>query len=98
LVCPVKVITANKLSLGEVVYWTKSRGWQPSLQQAQVLEDADAEGALELAAESVKRCEVVAPYAFPVRVEQGRIIALSAREQIRARGPSVRLDVGKQAA
>lgn len=95
---PVKVITANELTFGDVVYWTKARDWQPSLQQAQVLDDDDADGALELAAESVKRCEVVAPYAFPVRVEHGRIFALSAREQIRARGPSVRLDVGKQAA
>ena len=94
---PVKVVTANKLTFGEVVYWT-SRGWQSSLQQAVVLDDADAERALKLAAESVQRCEVVAPYAFAVRVEHGRIIAISAREQIRAQGPSVRLDVGKQAA
>lgn len=92
-----KVITANKLTFGEVVYWT-ARGWQPSLQQAQVLDDAGAERALKLAAESVQGCEVVAPYAFPVRVECGRITAISAREQIRARGPSVRLDMGKQAA
>lgn len=93
-----KVITANKLTFGEVVYWSGPRGWQPSLQQAVVLDEAGAEGALKLAAESVQRCEVVAPYAFPVRVEHGRIIPVSAREQIRARGPSVRLDVGKQAA
>lgn len=93
-----KVITANRLTFGEVVYWTESAGWQSSLQRAQVLNDADTEVALKLAAESVTRCEVVAPYAFPVRVEHGRVTALSAREQIRARGPSVRLDVGKQAA
>jgi len=94
----VKVITANRLTFGEVVYWTQSQGWQTSIQQAQVLDDADADAALKLAAESVERCEVVAPYDFPVRVEQGRVIPVSAREQIRARGPSVRLDVGKQAA
>ena len=93
-----KVITANKLTFGEVVYWTGPRGWQLSLQQAVVLDDAGAEGALKLAAESVQRCEVVAPYTFSVRIEDGRIIPVSAREQIRARGPSVRLDVGKQAA
>lgn len=93
-----KVITANALAPGDVVYWTESNGWQPSLQQAQVFDDAGAEAALKLAAESVRRCEVVAPYAFPVRVEHGRTVPLSAREQIRAHGPSVRLDVGKQAA
>ncbi len=93
-----KVITANKLTFGEVVYWTESGDWQSSLQQAQVLDDAGADRALKLAAESVQRCEVVAPYAFAVRVEHGRITAISAREQIRARGPSVRPDMGKQAA
>lgn len=93
-----KVITANKLTFGEVVYWAQSRGWQDSLQQAHVLDDVGAEEALKLAAGSVQRCEVVAPYAFPVRVEHGRIIPVSARELIRARGPSVRPDVGKQAA
>jgi hypothetical protein len=94
----VKVLTANKLVIGEVVYWTESQDWQPSLQQAQVLDDADAERTLKLAALSVQRCEVVAPYAFSVHVKHGRIIPLSAREHIRACGPSVRLDVGKQAA
>lgn len=93
-----KVITANKLTFGDVVYWTVDGAWQSSLQQAQVLDDAAADSALKLAAESVQRCEVVAPYTFAVRVEHGRIIAVSAREQIRACGPSVRLDVGKQAA
>jgi Protein of unknown function (DUF2849) len=93
-----KVLTANKLAPGEVVYWNGSSGWMPDLQQAQLLEDAEAASTLKTAAEWVARNEVVAPYLFPVRLENGRIVPATARELIRARGPSVRLDLGKQAA
>ena len=93
-----QVLTANRLAPGEVVYWNGSSGWTPDLQQAQLLEDAAAESALKTAAEWVTRNEVVAPYLFPVRLENGRIVPTTARELIRARGPSVRLDLGKQAA
>ena len=93
-----KVLTANKLAPGEVVYWNGS-GWMPALQHAQVLQDAEAESLLNAAAEWVQRNEVVAPYLFPVRLDSsGRIIPASARELIRAKGPSVRPDLGKQAA
>ena len=93
-----KVLTANRLAPGEVVYWNGSSGWMPELQQAQVLEDAEAESVLKAAAEWVARNDVVAPYLFPVRLDNGRIIPTSAREMIRAKGPSVRPDLGKQAA
>ena len=93
-----KILTANRLAPGEVVYWNGSRGWIPHLQQAQVLEDAEADIALKTAAEWVARNEVVAPYVFPVRLDNGKIVPTSARELIRARGPSVRPDLGKQAA
>ena len=93
-----KVLTANTLALGEVVYWNGSSGWMPDLQQAQLLEDVEAESSLKIAAEWVARNDVVAPYLFPVRQENGRIVPTTARELIRARGPSVRLDLGKQAA
>ena len=93
-----KVLTANRLAPGEVVYWHSAAGWQPELQRAEVFDDAGADLALAAAAEWVQRCEVVAPYVFPVRVENGRIKPVSAREIIRANGPSIRPDIGKQAA
>jgi sulfite reductase (NADPH) hemoprotein beta-component len=80
------------------VYWSDSRGWVGEIQQAQALDDAQADAALKGAAESVERGEVVAPYVFAVRVKDGKILPTSAREIIRARGPSVRTDLGKQAA
>ena len=93
-----KVLTANRLAPGEVVYWNARHGWVGDLQQAQVFEDADAEAALKAAGEWVLSCEVVAPYLFPVRVDAAHILPLSAREAIRANGPSIRRDLGKQAA
>lgn len=93
-----KVLTANRLAPGEVVYWGGTNGWVTDLQQAQVFEDGEADLALKAAAEWVSRCEVVGIYTFPVRLEQGRISPVSARETIRANGPSVRQDLGKQAA
>lgn len=93
-----KVLTANRLAPGEVVYWSGSSNWQPALQQAELLDEGGAETALNAAADWVRRCEIVAPYLFAVRLENGRIIPVSAREAIRANGPSVRPDLGKQAA
>jgi hypothetical protein len=41
---------------------------------------------------------VVDVYAIDVAIEDGRIRPLVYRERIRAEGPSVRLDLGKQSA
>jgi hypothetical protein len=92
-----QVLTANRLGPGEVVYWNSSDGWVPSLTDASVLDDAAATAALEGAAEWVRRREVVGTYLFDVRVENGRTVPVKAREMIRAAGPTVRRDLGKQA-
>jgi hypothetical protein len=93
-----QILTANRLVVGEVVYWNESKGWVSRLDEAQVLTDSEAEAALIGAAEAVRHQEVVAPYLFKVRVEDGRAVPVQEREVIRAAGPSVRPDLGKQAA
>jgi hypothetical protein len=92
-----QVLTANRLQLGEVAYWNGSTGWVPHLADAQVFSGADAEAALKAAAEWVSKGEVVAPYLFDVRIEAEAIVPVKVREAIRAAGPSVRRDLGKQA-
>lgn len=92
-----QVLTANRLGPGEVVYWSAARGWVPRLAEADVLENKTANAALEAAAEWVRRREIVGPYLFAVRVEDGAVIPVKAREMIRAAGPTVRRDLGKQA-
>jgi hypothetical protein len=92
-----KMLTANRLRDGEVLYW-KDGGWVLAMEAGQVFPDeAAGETALAAAQSFVTGNEVVAPYLFDVRVENGAIRPLKEREIVRAAGPSVRLDTGKQA-
>jgi hypothetical protein len=92
-----KVLTANRLGPGEVVYWNATRGWVGAFEDAELLPDVSAEQVLAGAAEWVQKREVVAPYLFDVRLEGGKAIPVKVREAIRAKGPTVRPDLGKQA-
>ena len=92
-----QVLTANRLRAGEVVYWNSTLGWVPNLSDAEVLPDASAETTLKAAAEWIQKREVVAPYLFAVRIQNGVTVPVKTREAIRAAGPSVRPDLGKQA-
>ena len=91
-----QVLTANRLVVGEVVYWNGARGWVPRFEDAELLADSEAEATLARADEWVQKREVVAPYLFDVRLEHGVAVPVKVREVIRAAGPTVRLDLGKQ--
>lgn len=93
-----QALTANRLSDGIVVYLTAGDRWSESLQEADVAEGKEAAEALLARAEpSVADNTVVEPYLFEVVKEDGAIRAASVRETIRQAGPTVRLDLGKQA-
>jgi Protein of unknown function (DUF2849) len=93
-----QVLTANRLRDGEVVYW-RAGAWVETFVTAEVLETKpDADAALARAGDDVKARLVVNPYLFPVRLEGGRLRAVEEREIVRSEGPSVRRDLGKQAA
>jgi hypothetical protein len=93
-----QVLTANRLSVGEVVYWNAAKGWVQHLHEAEVLADDKAEDVLKSAgARSVQERQVVGVYLFEVRVKDGSIVPVKTRETIRAAGPSARRDLGKQA-
>lgn len=90
-----QVLTANRLSDGAVVYWTAKGDWADVLGQAKIIDDpkaAESEG---------KRAQdariVVGAYLMDVRVAGAEFEPVKMREVIRAAGPSVRLDLGKQA-
>jgi hypothetical protein len=92
-----QMLTANRLRDGAVVYW-QAGTWREALAGAEVFEEAEpAKAALEAAAAHVRAREVVNPYLFDVRVEAGAAVPVKEREIIRAAGPSVRADLGKQA-
>ena len=91
-----QVLTANRLRDGEVVYW-KAGTWVGALVEADIFADkAAAETALKAAARAVEDRLVVNPYLFEVRREAGAVRPVKERELIRAAGPTVRLDLGKQ--
>jgi len=91
-----QVLTANRLRDGDVVYW-RDGAWVEAFADARVLH-AQADAALARAGDDVKARLVVNPYLFPVGVESGRVRAIEEREIVRSEGPSVRRDLGKQAA
>ncbi len=92
------MLTANRLKDGDVLYWNGGN-WVLSLAQGEVFaSEAAAEAALAAAQTSVTGNQVVSPYLFEVHVENGAIRPVKEREIIRAAGPTVRRDLGKQAA
>ena len=91
------MLTANRLRDGDVLY-RKGSIWVPLLKDGEVYRDqASANAALALASAELVRNEVVAPYLFEVREQDGRMVPVKEREIIRAAGPTVHPHTGKQA-
>jgi hypothetical protein len=92
------IVTANRLTDGEVVYLATSGGWTEWLAESRVAESEEETAALLAMAEAAMGDrEVVDAYAMAVGRADGAITALSQRERIRALGPTTRPDLGKQA-
>ena len=84
------VISAQFLGTGAPAYLTAGGAWSGDLQSAALLPtDAGQEPLLEQAA--LQERVVCDPYSFEVRVRNETIDPLSARERIRAQGPSTRI-------
>jgi Protein of unknown function (DUF2849) len=93
-----QMLTANRLRDGDVVYW-RAGVWVQALDDGEIFpEDFSADAALKAADASVKGRVVVNPYLFEIREDGGRARPVKEREIIRAAGPTVRLDLGKQSA
>lgn len=94
-----QIITANRLRDGQVVYLREDDSWSERLQDAIVAETEElSRTLLVLADRAVGSRLVIDPYLFAVAVDDGVIRPLGRREKIRAAGPSVRPDLGYQAA
>jgi uncharacterized protein DUF2849 len=91
-----QILTANRLRDGEVVYW-RGGAWTFDLADADIFEDdTAAKRALEAAARAVAERVVVNPYLFAVTRDETGVHPLEEREVIRAAGPTIRRDLGKQ--
>jgi len=93
-----QVMTANRLKDGDVVFLTRSGQWSEKIDDAVLALEPLAVVALEArAVEDVKTNVVTGQYLFEATRVDGKIRADHIRERIRTLGPSVRLDLGKQA-
>ncbi|MGI9423489.1 MAG: DUF2849 domain-containing protein [Hyphomicrobiaceae bacterium] len=86
-----KVVTANRLHDGVVVFLGRDRSWSEDLVDAWVVNDTQALRELEALAEaSVAKDQVISTYAMDVAVVDGSLSPTSVREEIRvAHRPSV---------
>ena len=93
-----EIITANRLIDGVVLFQDAAGAWSEDFAKAAVHADAAAtKAALERAKEDEARDLIVEPYAVVVELRNGHYAPKALRELIRASGPTIRLDLGKQA-
>ena len=93
-----RVVTANRLSDGVVVFQDANGAWVEDFNRAALLSDEGVlAAALARAQQSAVDNEVVEPYAVELESRAGHFAPKALREAIRASGPTVRPDLGKQA-
>lgn len=92
-----KVLTANRLSDG-IAVWYADGGWAETVGHADIANDKTAEDRLEaIGAAASANNEVVDVNLIDVTVVDGLVEPARLREKIRAAGPTIRTDLGKQA-
>lgn len=92
------IITANRLTDGEVVWLAANGNWVETVEAAETFHDKEALAAgLARAQAAVAARLVVDAYEIAVEQSEGRLVPVRFRERIRALGPTVRTDLGKQA-
>lgn len=93
-----QVVIANRLTDGVVVFLGQDERWVENLDDcppAQTQDQAETLLAHGVAAESAQ--EVVGPDLIEVELREGILTPVKMREAMRAKGPSIRTDLGKQA-
>ena len=85
------IVTANFTEDGAVAYRRTDGTWARAITDAGPLEsEADAKAHVAAAAQREQR-EITDPYAIEVTVSDGVIQPQTARERIRANGPTIRV-------
>ncbi len=93
-----EVFIANRLKDGLVVFLTAEDTWSERIADAAIVSDATAKDRLTaIAATAVNDCQVIDPLPIEVTLNNGLIVPVRLRERIRAEGPTVHTDHGKQA-
>ena len=88
-------ITASDLRDGEAVFWAQGR-WVKHFAEAELFDVAEpGQAALDLA--KAQATVVVDPYLIDLELEDGVAVPTSYRERVRALGPTIHPEMGKQA-
>jgi hypothetical protein len=92
-----KILTANRLTDGECLWYARG-GWAETIDEAEIAADKDAEARLEDIGKAAFAANFVLDVAMvDIELLDGVIRPTRLRERIRAAGPTVRNDLGKQA-
>lgn len=101
-----KVVIANRLTDGRVVFLAAGERWVADINQAQVADinqaqvaeaQVDADALLEIGLKLQAKQQVIDTDLIDVAVTDGVVKPTRPREAIRASGPTTRPDLGKQA-
>jgi hypothetical protein len=93
-----KILTANRLIDGEAV-WYAHGTWNETIEGAEIATDKEGEARLEAIGEAAFAANLVLDVeVIDVDIVNGAIYPKRLRERIRAAGPTIRTDLGKQAA
>ncbi|MEJ0093126.1 MAG: DUF2849 domain-containing protein [Methylocella sp.] len=85
-----KVVSANRLTDGVVVYLGRDGSWVRSLDDARLfVSSVEEQAGLEAAEKDAKRNLVVEPFVVEVIAGEGGVDAVSLRDKIRAHGPTI---------
>lgn len=92
-----QAIAANRLLDGTAVWLGADHRWVEDVGLAGRFHGAEIERALDAARRDVTALRVVDVYPLDVVEVEGRTVPTHSRERMKALGPSVRPDLGKQA-
>ena len=93
-----QLVTANRLRDGIAVFMKRAGDWSEVIDEAVLALEPQAAAALEARAkEDERKTLVTGAYLIDAERLNGRVRAAHIRERMRALGPTVRLDLGKQA-
>ena len=85
-----KIVTANRLSDGTVVYLAPGGKWTARISGSDVARDAAAVARLSRTAElAVQMQRIVGPYVVDIEDPDGEGRPVRLRERIRSRGPTI---------
>lgn len=93
-----KILTANRLTDGEAVWYSTDHSWSETIDSAELAQDKAAEAVLEAVGKAAYDHNLVVDVNLvDVEMIDGAIVPNRLRERIRAAGPTNRNDLGKQA-